>query len=149
MKRTRIFLSAIAVVALVGCNNNGTTTSEVADSTQTAVEADTVAVQSVVIELGAENDLVPETNPIVIDFNATWCGPCKQFAPIYHKVAEEYAEKAVFAAADVDICKALADKHQIANIPTVAIIYPGDKAPVYQVGSMSEEEFKAFLDKNL
>ncbi len=79
-----------------------------------------------------ERNLVGNT-PIIIDFSATWCGPCQKFAPIYEKAAPKYAGKVNFYKVDVDNERELAELFQIEVVPTVVIvpvegdpmIYPG------------------------
>lgn len=111
---------------------------------------DVTETEDFVLELNASNsNIEPTTHPVVIDFNATWCGPCQKFGPVFHKVAEEYSDKAVFASADVDVCTELAAQYQVSSIPAVLILYPGDREPVATGGYMDEAEFKAFLDENL
>ncbi len=162
MKFSKIILSALLVVAMAACNSDKSAKQVDDDATaqnkmkqtekaETSDDANELADNGAVLELGASDNIIPETNPVVIDFNATWCGPCQKFGPIYHKVAGEYASKAVFTSADVDVCKDLAEKYEISNIPTVAIIYPEStgRQPVVEVGFMDEETFKAFLDNNL
>lgn len=61
---------------------------------------------------------------VVIDFNATWCGPCKQFAPVFDAVAAKYAKKAEFISVDIDKCPETANAFGIRAIPTVLFIYP-------------------------
>ncbi len=118
----------------------------------TVTEATTAATDPAeVIELEADDQIVPQDVPVIIDFNATWCGPCQKFAPVFHKLAEEYASKATFASADVDKCTDLAAQYNVSSIPAVIIIYPASagKEPVSNVGYMDEAQFKAFLDANL
>lgn len=144
----------IPAVVLGSCGSNGdkatATAVEATDSTTTteAVEAVQPASDAVVIELGENDTLEPTTSPIVIDFSATWCGPCQQFKPTYHKVAEEYSDKAIFASADVDVCKALAEKYNVQSIPYILVLKL-DGTTESVMGNMSEAEFKAFLDKAL
>ena len=158
MKFSTILLSAAVAVAMTSCgqkaaNAEASQTDSLATALAQTSQADTAATadQGSVIVLGAGDQIIPETNPVVIDFNATWCGPCNQFSPVYHKVADEYASKAVFTSADVDVCTSLAQKYEIQSIPAVFIVYPEStgKKPVSTIGYMNEEEFKAFLDKNL
>lgn len=164
MKKLSMILSAFVAFAMASCGNSGETSNaadsaqvsetEVVEETLTVTPTDssaTAAVEDAVIELKGDEQAVPTDKPMVIDFNATWCGPCKQFAPTYHKVAGEYADKAVFTSADVDVCEALANKYNIKNIPCVVIVYPesAKREAVNTIGNLSEKEFKEFLDKNL
>lgn len=157
MKKIAIVMSLFAAVALASCSGKTDSGKEELESTdqteQDATPAAEPSVEDVVVELEADDYIRPAdmTNPLVIDFNATWCGPCQKFGPVFHKVAAEYQAKADFASADVDVCKNLADEYKISSIPAIVIIYPSStgKAPVSSVGNMGESEFKEFLNKNL
>lgn len=164
MKKLSFILSAFVAVSLASCGNyaekaSGDDSTQNADSlpVEAIVEDNAEATQgadsteAIVIELSADEQVIPIDCPVVVDFNATWCGPCKQFAPTYHKVAKEYSDKATFASADVDVCEALAEKYNVSNIPCVVIIYPesANRQPVSIVGSLPEKDFKDFLDKNI
>ena len=158
MKFSKILMAAAVAVAMTACGNAKTQSDDAqqADSAaqQTEQQSQDLAKaedQGAVIELEAGDQIIPETNPVVIDFGATWCVPCNKFKPAFHKLAEERANDAVFTYADVDVCKALAEKYGVTNIPAVFIIYPEStgKQPVSNVGAMTEEEFREFLNANL
>lgn len=82
--------------------------------------------------------------PVVIDFFATWCGPCRSYAPIFDKVAEQYSGKAVFVRVDVDQHNDLAGKYRIQSIPTTVVLTP-DGGQVTKVGLLTETELTAIL----
>lgn len=84
------------------------------------------------------------TLPTVIDFNATWCGPCRQFAPIFHEVAEEMKGKALFISVDVDRNREPAIQFGVRSIPQISILYP-DGTVRSTVGFMTKEAFLKFL----
>lgn len=86
--------------------------------------------------------------PVVIDFNATWCGPCRQFAPIFYKVASKYVGKAEFFSVDVDKFPELAREFNASAIPTVVVIRPGGGVKS-NTGLMSESEFDSFVKSAL
>ena len=86
------------------------TLSKVAEATE-ATEAGAVK------ELKDSAQLVVADKPIIIDFNATWCGPCKQFAPHFHAVAEKYADKALFYSVDTDKWPNVATAFKVEGIP--------------------------------
>lgn len=102
-----------------------------------------------VTELKDESQLKPTDKPIIIDFNATWCGPCKQFAPHFHAVAEKYADKALFYSVDTDKWPNVATAFKVEGIPMIAIVKPGQKEPITKVGYMEEAEFEKFVKENI
>ena len=65
--------------------------------------------------------------PLVIDFSATWCGPCKKIAPIIDELAGQYEGKAIVCKCDVDECDELTAKIGIRNEPTILIIKNGEE----------------------
>lgn len=92
--------------------------------------------------------LLPKmSKPIVIDFWADWCGPCKRYAPIYNKVASNMKAKADFFRVNIDNNPDLSTAFDISSIPTTIVIY--DKSCHYLVrsGLISQEELKAAIDE--
>ncbi len=83
----------------------------------------------------------PQGKPMVIDFSATWCGPCQQFKPTFHAIAQRYKDKVSFYSVDIDNCSVLADKLGIQSIPTVMYVTSGGKTST-TVGLLSENEFE-------
>lgn len=79
--------------------------------------------------------------PAIIDFYATWCGPCKATAPIVEDIANEYAEKIDVYKVDVDQQEELAALFGIQSIPTILFI-PKDGAPKKSVGAMTKSQFE-------
>lgn len=158
MKSIYLTIFAAAVLSLSSCGGKSSTGTDnvVTDSiVEEGIEvvADSVAGDSVVaVEasdvvavLTPESKVEPSGKPLVIDFSATWCGPCQKFKPVYHKVAEQMAGKADFATADVDQCEALAKKYEVSLIPMVVVI-KADGTTVSNVGAMDEAEFVKFLE---
>ena len=83
----------------------------------------------------------------VLDFNATWCGPCKQFAPVFHAVAEKYGKSVDFVSIDTDVNPATAQAFRINAIPTVIFLYPNGKTKTF-VGTedlLPESRFAALV----
>lgn len=83
------------------------------------------------------------TRPVVMDFNATWCGPCKRFEPIFEAAATAHPD-VVFLSIDVDDNPKAADQFEVRNIPMVVIMMP-DGTTRSTVGFMDEAEFAKFL----
>ena len=86
--------------------------------------------------------------PCVIDFFATWCGPCKRVAPIIEKLAEEYNGKVDFYKVDTDLNQKLAMILQIRNIPTVFFMKDGAQ-PQKTVGAQDEAYYRSIIEKML
>lgn len=151
MKINRFF-AAIAAVGLMCSACSNSTKTEAAGTDTVATEEATVAPapesDEPVIELTPTSAITPTAEmPVVIDFSATWCGPCQQFKPIYLKVAADLAGKARFCSADVDQCTELAKKFEVQSIPNIVIV-KADGTVAAKIGAMTEEEFLKFLSEN-
>ena len=85
--------------------------------------------------------------PVVLNFWASWCGPCKMLAPVVAQLAEEYAGKAKIAKANVDEQMELATQFQVYSIPTLVVI-KGGKATAMAVGVQTPEQLDALMAKN-
>jgi len=83
--------------------------------------------------------------PIIIDFYADWCGPCKMFEPIFEKVGEEYKDKVDFYKVDSEEHQDLAYMFQIRSIPTLVMI-PLTGETIINPGSMNESTLKYFVE---
>mgnify|MGYP003306454455 CR=1 FL=1 len=86
--------------------------------------------------------------PALIDFFATWCGPCQRLSPIIDELAEEYAGKVDIYKVDVDEERELAKLFRVRSIPTLVYI-PKDGAPVIQPGGKTKGELKQMIDTTL
>ena len=80
--------------------------------------------------------------PIVLDFGAAWCGPCKQLAPIIDELSEEYAGRIAVGKCDIEECDDLTMEYGIRNVPTVIFIKDGKIVDRF-VGSKSKGDVKA------
>ncbi len=79
--------------------------------------------------------------PAIVDFNATWCGPCKQIAPILEELSVEYKDKIVIYTVDIDESPELAKAFKIRSIPAILYIPVGGAEPVKTVGGRNKETF--------
>lgn len=84
--------------------------------------------------------------PVVIDFWAEWCGPCKQLSPILERLAEEYAGRIVLAKIDVDANQLIAQQFGIQGIPAVMAVVAGQLVPLFQ-GAENEANVRQVLDQ--
>ena len=84
----------------------------------------------------------------IIDFNATWCGPCKAFSPIFEEAAKDYAGKVKFIAVDVDLHREMAEELNINSIPAILFINTNG-VKEWSVGLMTKEDFYGTIDSAL
>lgn len=95
--------------------------------------------------LNAENfsDKISGGSPVLVDFWASWCGPCHMLSPVVEELSQEHPEVA-FAKVNVDEAPELAQKYRISAIPTLLLFRDGEVADT-SVGVRSKEELEAFL----
>ena len=86
--------------------------------------------------------------PCVVDFYATWCGPCRKVSPIMERIAKEYEGMLIVYKIDVDKEPKLASTFSVRSIPTVLFI-PKEGQPMKQVGALSEQQYKQIIENNL
>ena len=86
--------------------------------------------------------------PVVIDFFAEWCGPCKMFGPIFESVAEDYEDKVKFVKVNIDQSPEIAEKYFVMSIPTLKFIENEEVKGTF-VGAMSPDELEEWVDERL
>ncbi|MBR2049104.1 MAG: thioredoxin [Rikenellaceae bacterium] len=93
-------------------------------------------------------EVIGSEQPVVIDFWAEWCGPCRMIAPIIDELATEYEGRVVVAKCDVEECEEAVAKFGVRNIPTVVFIKGGEVVDK-NVGAASKDALKAKIEKML
>ena len=86
--------------------------------------------------------------PVLVDFWAEWCGPCKTIAPVLEELASEYSGRVVIAKLNVDDQRDAAEKFNIRGIPTL-ILFKNGELEATKVGALSKSQLAAFIDSNI
>ncbi len=86
--------------------------------------------------------------PVLVDYWAEWCGPCKMIAPILDEVAKEYEGRLRVAKLDIDSNQATPTKYGIRGIPTL-MLFKNGQVEAQKVGALSKSQLAAFIDSNL
>ena|ERR1700712_349826 len=95
-----------------------------------------------------EADVLKSERPVLVDFWAEWCGPCKSIAPILEEVASAYEGKISVVKLDVDANTAVPAKFGIRGIPTL-ILFKNGVAHAQKVGAMAKGQLTSFIDSNI
>ncbi|HEX9392373.1 MAG TPA: thioredoxin TrxA [Usitatibacteraceae bacterium] len=95
-----------------------------------------------------DNEVLQSTTPVLVDYWAEWCGPCKMIAPILEDVARDYSGKLKIAKLNIDDNQATPPKYGIRGIPTLMLFKNGN-VEATKVGALSKTQLAAFIDANI
>lgn len=95
-----------------------------------------------------EEEVINNDGPVLVDYWADWCGPCKMIAPILDEIATEYGEKVKIAKLNIDENPTTPPKYGIRGIPTL-MLFKGGNVEATKVGAVSKSQLTAFIDSNI
>ena len=139
LRRTFAAIAALALGVMTACagNDTGKVTVLTEEQYKTSIE-----------DFTTQDWKYLGDGPVVVDFYADWCGPCRKLAPVMDELAGEYAGKVKFYKVNVDNAAALSAAYGIRSIPSVLFI-PAEGEPQMNVGLISKEEFTEKLEELL
>ena len=143
---TRTFVLALALAAVVGLGIQMTSSYEVSANAAANAKDDVK-----VIEVTAANwktEVEDSKIPVLVDFYADWCGPCRRLAPHVHQAAQDYKGKLKVVKVNTDNSPGLASKYGVTSLPTLKI-FDGGKAVDTSIGYLDYAGLKKFIDKNV
>lgn len=141
-------ITAIAAVLLfAACGNAGAKTTERKGKGVTELNSETF--NKKVYDMRVQEQKYLGDKPAIVDFTASWCGPCQRIAPILEELAEEYKGEIVIYKVDVDKEKGLAKAFNVSSIPAVLFIPADGSDPIMTIGARGKERFKEDIQKYL
>lgn len=141
-------ITAIAAVLLfAACGNAGAKTTERKGKGVTELNSETF--NEKVYDMTLPELTYLGNKPAIVDFTATWCGPCQRIAPILEELADEYKKDIVIYKVDIDKERGLAEAFNISSIPAILYIPADGSDPIMTIGARGKERFKEEIGKYL
>lgn len=101
-----------------------------------------------VTDASFDQDVIKSDKPVLLDFWAEWCGPCKMIAPILDEIAADYEGRLIVAKVNIDNNPGTPQRYGVRGIPTLILFKDGD-VHATKVGAVAKSQLAAFIDQNL
>jgi thioredoxin len=139
----RTALAAAAAAMLIGaCGNAGAQNDKKNNAQKAVKELNSESFSEKVFDMNSEELVFLGDKPVIVDFTASWCGPCQRIAPILEELAVEYSDKIIIYKVDIDKERGLAQAFNVSSIPAVLYIPVNGEEPVMTVGARGKERFR-------
>lgn len=139
-------LAVLIMITLASCGNAGAQNDKKGDKKAKAVtELNADSFKAKVYDMSQDALVYLGDKPAIVDFTATWCGPCQRIAPILDQLAAEYDGKVVIYKVDIDKNRDLAKAFNVTSIPAILYI-PLNGDPVMTIGSRDKGKFVSEID---
>ena len=151
--KTRHYLAALAalmIITVTSCGNVGAQNDKNKKSIEDkyAIELTSDQFSQLVYDIYGKEMRYLGDKPAIVDFTATWCGPCRSIAPILEELAKEYQGHIVVYKVDVDRCREVAEAFGITSIPAVLYI-PLEGEPSMTIGARNKSKFQNEIERIL
>ena len=143
-------IAAMMLAMLTSCGNAGAHNDSKKKTTEPkhAIELTSEQFMTMVYDIEDSDMTYLGNKPAIVDFTATWCGPCRSIAPILEELAKENKDQIVIYKVDVDKCRDIAEAFGITSIPAVLYI-PLEGEPSMTIGARNKAKFQQEIDKIL
>ena len=141
-----VTLAVAVIIALASCGNAGAQNDKKTEKKSKAVtELNADSFKTKVYDMSKEELIYLGDKPAIVDFTATWCGPCQRIAPILDQLAAEYDGKVAIYKVDIDKNRDLAKAFNVTSIPAILYI-PLSGEPVMTIGSRDKGKFVSEIE---
>ena len=143
--------ASLMIALATSCGNAGAQndSKKKATAQKHAIELTSEQFSQLVYDIDSEDMKYLGTKPAIVDFTATWCGPCQRIAPILEELADEYKKDIVIYKVDIDKERGLAEAFNVSSIPAILYIPADGGDPIMTIGARGKERFKEEIGKYL
>lgn len=135
-------LTITVIMLLAACGNAGAQNDRKNKAQKGVQELNAESFSEKVFDMNSEELVFLGDKPVIVDFTASWCGPCQRIAPILEELAAEYSDKIIIYKVDIDKERGLAQAFNVSSIPAVLYIPVNGEDPVMTVGARGKERFR-------